>query len=258
MSDPSSRVRMSGPLEDCAPGFAAELSKQGYSRFSAASQMRLTAHLSRWLESEGLDAAALTPIVVEKFMAARRAAGYVDFRSSRALDPLLGYLRELGTAPAVPPVVAITPEEVFLERYRRYLTTERGLVASSARYYIDLVRPFLSTRVTDGGIDLEHLAAGDITAFVLAECPLAVSASGQAAGDRAEVPARLPARRRRDRMVTHGGGACGRRLAVGRPAEGARTRPGAPTAGQLRPAHGHRIAGLRGSDAALTAGDARR
>lgn len=171
MSDPSSRVRISGPLEHCAPGFAAALSKQGYSRFSAASQMRLAAHLSRWLESEGLDAAALTPIVVEKFMAARRAAGYVDFRSSRALGPLLGYLRELGTAPALPPAVAITPEEVFLERYRRYLTTERGLVASSVRYYIDLVRPFLSTRVTDRGIDLEHLVAGDITAFVLAECP---------------------------------------------------------------------------------------
>ena len=171
MADPSSRVRMSGPLKPYTRGYAAELSQQGYTRFSAASQMRLAAHLSRWLESEGLDAAALTPIVVEKFMAARRAAGYVDFRSSRALGPLLGYLRELGAAPVVPPLVAITPEEVFIERYRRYLTTERGLVASSVRYYINLVRPFLSTRVTDGGIDLEHLAAGDVTAFVLAECP---------------------------------------------------------------------------------------
>lgn len=133
--------------------------------------MRLAAHLSRWLESEGLDAAALTPIVVETFMAARRAAGYVDFGSSRALGPLLGYLRELGTAPHGPPVVAITPEEVLLERYRRYLTMERGLVASTARYYIHLVRPFLAGRATAGGIDLEHLAAGDVTAFVLAECP---------------------------------------------------------------------------------------
>jgi integrase/recombinase XerD len=171
MSDPSSRVRMSGPLKPYARGYAAELSQQGYTRFSAGSQMRLAAHLSRWLESEGLDAAALTPMVVEKFMAARRTAGYVDFRSSRALGPLLGYLRELGTAPHVPPAVATTPEEVFLERYRRYLTMERGLVASTARYYIRLVRLFLTTRVRDGGIDLEHLVAGDITAFVLAEYP---------------------------------------------------------------------------------------
>lgn len=171
MADPSSRVRMSGPLKPYASGYAAELSQQGYTRFSAGSQMRLAAHLSRWLESENLDETALTPIVVEKFMAARRAGGYVDFRSSRALDPLLGYLRELGATPRVPPVVAITPEEVLLEQYRRYLTMERGLVASTARYYIHLVRPFLTGRVTDGGIDLEHLAAGDITAFVLAECP---------------------------------------------------------------------------------------
>lgn len=171
MSDPSSRVRMSGPLQPYARGYAAELSQRGYTPFSAGSQMRLVAHLSRWLESENLDVAALTPIVVERFMAARRAAGYVDFRSSRALGPLLGYLRELGTAPQVPPVVAITPQEVLLERYRRYLTMERGLVASTARYYIDLVRPFLTTRVTGSGIELEHLAAGDVTAFVLAECP---------------------------------------------------------------------------------------
>jgi len=166
MADPSSRVRMSGPLKPYARGYAVELSQQGYTRFSAASQMRLTAHLSRWLESEGLDAAALTPI-----MAARRAAGYVDFRSSRALGPLLGYLRELGATPRVPPVVAITPEEVLLERYRRYLTMERGLVATTARYYIHMVRPFLAGRATAGGIDLEHLGAGDVTAFVLAECP---------------------------------------------------------------------------------------
>ena len=171
MSDPSSRVRMSGPLKPYALGFAAELSQQGYSRFSAASQLRLTAHLSRWLESEGLDAAALTPLVVEAFLAARRTAGYVDYRTSRALEPLLGYLRELGTAPPVPPVVAITPEEILLTRYVRYLTMERGLVATTARYYVDLVRPFLATRVTDGGIDLEHLSAGDITVFMLAECP---------------------------------------------------------------------------------------
>lgn len=170
MSDPSSRVRMSGPLKPYARGYATELSQQGYTRFSAGSQMRLAAHLSRWMESEDLDETALTPIAVETFMVARRAAGYVDHRSSRALGPLLGYLRELGAAPCVPPVVAITPEEVLLKRYRRYLTMERGLVASTVRYYIDMVRPFLAARVTDGVIDLEHLGAGDVTAFVLAEC----------------------------------------------------------------------------------------
>jgi integrase/recombinase XerD len=171
MADPSSQVRMSGPLKPYARGFATELSQQGYTQFSAGSQVRLVAHLSRWLESEDLDETALTPIAVEAFLAARRAAGYVDHRSSKALAPLLAYLRELGAAPSVPPIVAATPEEVLLERYRRYLTMERGLVASTVRYYVDMVRPFLAARVTDGGFDLEHLAAGDVTAFVLAECP---------------------------------------------------------------------------------------
>jgi site-specific recombinase XerD len=168
--DGPSRVRVSGPLKPYARGFAAELSQQGYTQMSAASRMWLMAHLSRWLEGEGLDETALTQIVVEAFMAARRAAGHTHYRSPRALDPLLGYLRGLGAAPSVPPIVETAPEEVLLERYRHYLTMERGLAASTARCYVNSVRPFLAARATADGIDLENPVAGDIAAFVLAEC----------------------------------------------------------------------------------------
>ena len=57
MGDPS-RVRVTGPLTPFAEGFAAELARQGYTRNSAADQVRLLAHLSRWLAAHGLDAAA--------------------------------------------------------------------------------------------------------------------------------------------------------------------------------------------------------
>src|SRR3989304_5636954 len=57
MRDPS-RVRVSGPLEPYALGFAAELSRVGYSRDSAAFQLRLMAHVSGWLAGEGLAGAA--------------------------------------------------------------------------------------------------------------------------------------------------------------------------------------------------------
>jgi site-specific recombinase XerD len=164
------RVRVSGPLESYACGFAVELSRQGYAPVSARLQLHLVAHLSRWLAGEELDAAALTLPVVEAFLATRRAAGYTRFRSVEALVPLLGYLRGLGAAPPAPVVVAVGPVEELLERYRRYLSVERGLAGETVRGYVKMVRPFLAGRVSSGGLDLEHLRAGDVSAFLVGAC----------------------------------------------------------------------------------------
>jgi integrase/recombinase XerD len=40
-------------------------------------QMLLMAHVSRWLAGEGLDVGGLSLDAAERFLAARRAAGYV-------------------------------------------------------------------------------------------------------------------------------------------------------------------------------------
>jgi hypothetical protein len=98
MVDPS-RVRVTGPLELFAVGFAGELSVQGYRGQGMGHQLRLMAHLSRWLAEENLEVASLTGAVAARFMVARRAAGYKGWLSLRALEPLLSYLRALGHAP---------------------------------------------------------------------------------------------------------------------------------------------------------------
>lgn len=175
MHDPSS-VRVSGPLEPYAPGFAIELVGVGYTSVSATFQLQLLAHLSRWLEAEGLDAHGLSQAAVERFLAARRAAGYTNYRTAKALRPLLEYLRRLRVTPMPDAPEPATPLDRLLERYRRYLTIERSLAPTSARGYLDAVRPFLAGRVTPAGLDLERLTAGDITAFVTTHCP------GQARG----------------------------------------------------------------------------
>ena len=96
MHDPS-RVRVSGPLEVFASGFAAELARLGYRRVADVFQLQLMAHASRWLQREGLGAEELTSEVVERFLAERRAAGYTNYVTARAMAPLLGYLRGLGS-----------------------------------------------------------------------------------------------------------------------------------------------------------------
>ena len=171
MHDPS-RVRVSGPLEVFAEGFAAELERLGYRRTPATFQLQLMAHASRWLAGEGLGAEALTSEVVERFLAERRVAGYTDRVTARAMTPLLGYLRGLGVAPAASSRVAVGAVEVLLAGYREYLAVERGLTPETIEGYVLAVRPFLDGRVRDDAeLDLGQLTAADVVAFVVARCP---------------------------------------------------------------------------------------
>lgn len=170
MSDPS-RVRVTGPLAPFVTGFTATLQRQGYAPVSTAHQLRLVAHLSRWLAGEGLDASGLSPAAAERFLDARRAAGYSGHLTGRALAPLLAHLRELGVAPAAsaPPVTG--PVEDLLHRYRDYLTSERGLGERTADNYTETARPFLESRLTAQGLALGGLRAAEVTEFVAANLP---------------------------------------------------------------------------------------
>ena len=165
------RVRFSGPLKAFASGFATELSHQGYTRNSACMQMRLVAHLSRWLEGEELtDMQTLSQLEVDRFIRGRRASGYTLQLTKKALQPILSYLRRLGAVPRPPVAVPDGPVDKLLERYRSYLITERGLGGPTTRGYVEMVRPFLESRVSSDGLDLA-LSAADVTAFVVARCP---------------------------------------------------------------------------------------
>ena len=164
------KVRISGPLAPFAAGFSGELARLGYTALSARLQLQLMAHVSRWLASERLAAAALTPAAVDRFLAARRAAGYANHRTAKSLAPLLGYLRAAGAAPPPPPAVASTPMETLLERYRHYLLAERGLCVGTVCGYVQVVRPFLAGRAGAEGLDLERLTASDVSAYVVAAC----------------------------------------------------------------------------------------
>jgi len=169
MKDPS-RVRLSGPLQEFGPGFVVELERLGYSPVGATLQVRLMAHVSSWMQAEGLVCGELTGEVVERFLAERRAAGYRDYVTARAMAPLLAYLRGLGVVPAASPSRLSTRAEVLGERFRRYLTVERGLAEGTVVGYVDAVKPFLAG-LDEDGLDLGELTAARVTAFVVARCP---------------------------------------------------------------------------------------
>jgi integrase/recombinase XerD len=174
MTTKASPVTVSGPLACYAQGFGGELARLGYTALSAANQLRLMAHLSRWLTGEDLGAADLSVECTTKFLQARRAHGYSCWLSPRGLAPLLGYLRTLGAAPEPVPPVTNAQVEGLLAEYRMYLFHERGLAAATVCNQERAARLFLDRRCLDhhGELALADLNAQDVGLFVLAECPV--------------------------------------------------------------------------------------
>jgi len=159
-----------GPLEPYVVGFTEALLQRGYTRSSASQHICFIAHLDRWMSASGVGVGQLSGPTIERYLAERRAAGYREYRSSRAFVPLLDYLAPLEVLPA-PAVVRCGPVEDLLGRYRDYLIVERGLTSATVRGYVDAVRPFVASRLHGEVVDVAGIGAADVTAFVLAACP---------------------------------------------------------------------------------------
>jgi site-specific recombinase XerD len=161
---------VAGPLEPYRVGFEGALAGMGYTPLSAANQVGVMRHLSLWLEGRDLAALDLVPVVVQEYLVWRRAQGYTGWLSMRGLTPLLTYLRRLGVAPVpVAPALSGLLEDL-VERYRRYLITERGLVAATVRYYVADARLFLAGWVDVSGSRLCEMSAAEVTTFVVRQC----------------------------------------------------------------------------------------
>lgn len=175
--DPS-HVRVSGPLALFSTGFAVELARQGYTSASICRQLGLMAHLSRWLYAQDLSAENLDASLMDRFLLARRTAGYKSFPSINALRPLLAFLRRHDVVPDSVTNVATSPVDVILERFHHYLTVERALSCETARTYISAVRPFVKRTASTDIFELNcaRITTADVVSFVM------VGSSGQTGG----------------------------------------------------------------------------
>jgi site-specific recombinase XerD len=163
-------VRVAGPLAEFTPGFAEELSRQGYTELSALNQVRVLAHLSRWLVARDLVPSELTWARLVEFLAARREAGYTCWLSELGLAPLVGYLVGVGAMPRPERPAQESAVDRVLEAYGRYLVAERGVTMTTVAGYRSAVRPFLEQRVRGDQLEWESLVAADVTRFVLRAC----------------------------------------------------------------------------------------
>ena len=109
------RVHIRGPLGAHVEGFEAELVRLGFAPTSVVNQLRMAAHLNRWLDAQSLGVEDLTVERVEAFIRERRAS-YTALFSRRALRPLLGWLAASGVIAAE---VAL-PRRDLLARWAPY------------------------------------------------------------------------------------------------------------------------------------------
>ena len=174
MSKPVSRLAnafVPGPLAEFAGGFRQWLLEQGYTPLTTVPQLQLTAHVSRWLDREGLAVDGLAIRQAERFLAAHHAAGHQRPKSLAGLCPLLDYLGGLGVLPPEPPPDAAC---ALVSAFAEYLRAERGLAPMTVAAYSSRAGRFVARYAPDGDPGL--ITPADVTAAILEE------ASGLSAG----------------------------------------------------------------------------
>ncbi|TWP32359.1 tyrosine-type recombinase/integrase [Leekyejoonella antrihumi] len=174
-------VSVDGPLGIYADGFARMLAGRGYRPRSIEGQLRLLGYLSSWMHVRGLDVGDVTLEVAQRFVEARRAAGYREFVSVRpGMAPILDHLRQVGAVAPAALATPARPEPAVLGAYGAYLIQERGLATSTIANYLSVARLFVAACASEG-VTLGDVGAGQVSEFVLARCRLC--RSGGALGD---------------------------------------------------------------------------
>src|SRR6266851_77069 len=180
MGKPKSRACnaiVPGPLEQYAPGFRSWLLDKGYTPLTTVPELQLMAHVSRWLEREGLTAAGLTEQEAGRFLAARHAAGTRWPKSLAGLRPLLDYPGGLGILPPEPPEPPQDAATALIAEFREYLRAERGLAPMTVAACTSKAARFLSRCAPDG--DPGVITPGDVSAAVVAEASSLPASAGQ-------------------------------------------------------------------------------
>ncbi len=159
-------VRPSGPLAEWVHPFREELIRQGFTARTAQDNAYVLAHLSRWLQQEGLDPAGFGVEGITAFARVRADSGYRRWRSVASLRLMLTFLRERGLLPVAQPLRQ-GPVDVVLQRYRLWLRRERRLSETTIDLRLVWARKFLQAQVVDGDLGPDRLGPEAVTTFVL-------------------------------------------------------------------------------------------
>ncbi len=159
----------SGPLGPHLDRFASLLSEQGYSRQAGMQKMGLAALLSRWLEQKQVRVEQLNERHIADFLVAQKKALRRQRQVRHTLAQLLQALRQLRITASPQPAEAQSPIDRLLRDYGRFLIQERGLSQATLDNYLPIARRLLIKAFGVKSVQLNQLAVGDVTRFILRE-----------------------------------------------------------------------------------------
>lgn len=150
-------------------GFAAELTRQGYTQQSVQAKCDLLADLGRWLDRRQLALTALDETRLRQFQATRHKR-----HKARRGDPATGqqflhYLREHNLIAAAAQRTDRAASAGLLREFAQFLHAERGLSRSTLISYLPCVRRFLDERFGRKALRLTALRPQDLHHFILRE-----------------------------------------------------------------------------------------
>lgn len=172
-------VLVAGPLEGVAVRFEDELVRSGFRRKALANQLRLLAHLSRWLQARDIDAGSLESAHVDAFLVERRRT-HTGLFSRKALGPMLVWLADEGVIRREAAAVPVAGDPPELVGFEEYLRQERRLADSTIAANMARARRFWAGYVPVGSVG--ELTAAEVTRALLDEGatrrPVSVKAFG--------------------------------------------------------------------------------
>ena len=163
-------VEVGGCLAVHVPGYRAALAERGFSERTTSTHMELLRHLGSWLTDGGLGVLDLTEDRLAKFLTSRRQLGGRGLVTTFGIAPLVGYLRGSGVIPAYTPPLLSGPGATFLERYRSYLVSERGIAPQGVARYERVADLFVRSVAAGEDVDWVALSGGDVSRFVTKQC----------------------------------------------------------------------------------------
>jgi integrase/recombinase XerD len=162
-----------GPIKEYIDSFAKTVSEEGYALSSISEQIRLVACFSRWLKHEGIELNNITYEHLERYLQYRLQQLKPRQGNLSTLSHLIDFLRCNNIIPAQKvSVLQLTPAELYVQSYEKYLRDERGLAKATILNYAPVIRLFIHDYFTVGAVKLSRLYTQDVVRFVQRQAPL--------------------------------------------------------------------------------------
>jgi integrase/recombinase XerD len=143
MYQEASSVRVRGPLAGAKSDLIVWMTCQRFQPSTTSKHVQHLALLSRWLDDDGLGLSVVDESCISDRLRRGEGPGWVRALTVLSFRRVLEFLRSAGLIAVPPTPRVVSPLEVMLDEYRRWLLVERGLMTATANGYVRFAGKFM-------------------------------------------------------------------------------------------------------------------